>query len=180
MALLLASGLGYLLWEKSGRPGLVASEDFPSKPAVSNPNSSIRDKHNDPSRFGQSAMVRNNKFVVPKMLQKGLVTINSKWPLNQEEYNLAYSAKAYGIYVGAEGSINSMMRLKSPLFNGNDRRFNPAQTMRTPIKPFFQKVESPIPPPPKETIISKKGKKKKHNNKKDTVEEPQETIDQST
>jgi hypothetical protein len=178
MALILASGLGYLLWEKSGRPGLVASEDFPSKPAVSNPNSSIRDKHNDPSRFGQSAMVRNNKFVVPKMLQKGLVTINSKWPLNQEEYNLAYSAKAYGIYAGAEGSINSMMRLKSPLFNGNDRRFNPAQTMRTPIKPFFQRVSNPLPEDNTDTITVRKPRK--HNNKKDTIEEPNQVVDQST
>lgn len=178
MALIIASGLGYLLWEKSGRPGLVASQDFPSKPAVSNPNSSIRDKHNDPSRFGQSAMTRNNKYVVPRMNVKGLVTINSKWPLNQEEYNLAYSAKAFGIFAGAEGSINSMMRLKSPLFNGNDRRFNPAQTMRTPIKPMFQKFQDPLPQEPKEeTTIAKKPRK--HNNKKDTIEEPQDTTDQS-
>jgi hypothetical protein len=153
MALLLTAGLGYALWQNSGAPSLIARQDFPSKPAVSAPTSSIRDKHRDPSRFGIGAMTRNNKAVVPKMNVKGLVTMNSAWPLNNEAYNLAYSAKAYSIYVGSQGSMNSLMRLKSPLFNGNDRRFNPAQILRAPVKaPIWKKP--PPPPEPKRTTTT--------------------------
>lgn len=146
MALLLAAGLGYTLWTNNNKPSpVLGSESYPSAPAVNNKNSSIRDKHRDPQRFGQDSMIRNNKFPVPSMNVKGLVTMNSKWPMNKEEWRLAYSAKAYDVYQGPTSRIDSLFRLKSPLFNGNDRRFNPAQVLRVPINP---PVWSKPPPPP--------------------------------
>jgi len=143
MIWLIGAGLAYFLTKNTDTTTLTdKSPDYvPSSIINANKSNSLRDKHPDPLRFGQSASTVNNKFDAPSDKVRGLVAMRQPsqtgapaWPMNEEAFKIA-EKRNQAMHEGPVDFWYGVGILKNPLFTGNANRFGPNWKLKADISP---------------------------------------------